>query len=173
MPADGRRDDWQTPAWLFDRLHSEFEFTVDAAASAGNAKVRRFWDTASDGLSQEWSGERVFCNPPYGAAVTAWTRKALHAARAGALSVLILPVRSESTWWAEHVLAASEIRFIRGRVHFEPPPGMTLPPGGSRPVFASAVVVFGRCCGLHVSSFPTPRVALALSQRRLPLVQSP
>ena len=27
-----RSDEWATPCWLFDRLHAEFNFTLDAAA---------------------------------------------------------------------------------------------------------------------------------------------
>ena len=161
-----RRSDWATPPWLFDMLHAEFRFTVDACASDWNCKLERYWSVLEDGLAQDWSGERVWCNPPYGAPVGAWTRKAIES---GGLAVLLLPVRSESAWWCEDVLRASEIRFVRGRVHFEPPPDHKLGRDGSRPVFASAVVVFGNGDGPRVSSFPTPRIAELERQRRLPL----
>lgn len=42
------RSDWETPPWLFDRLHREFRFDVDAAASAGNAKLPLFWTLLED-----------------------------------------------------------------------------------------------------------------------------
>ena len=30
------RDDWETPAWLFSALDSEFHFTLDAASTSPN-----------------------------------------------------------------------------------------------------------------------------------------
>jgi len=139
MPS--RRTDWETPPWLFELLHEEFRFDVDAAASPENAKLPRFWTAADDGLAQSWTGLRVWCNPPYGGQVGAWVRAARQKVRAGTcpLAVLLVPVRTETRWWHEEAMNASEIRFVRGRVHFLL--------GGrrvrdSRPVFASAVLVF-------------------------------
>lgn len=59
-------DDWETPPAFFDILDREFGFTVDACAAPHNAKCDRYWTREQDGLAQDWSGERVFCNPPYG-----------------------------------------------------------------------------------------------------------
>ena len=95
------RKDWGTPAWLFDRLHEEFAFTVDAAAEAHNAKLPRFWDRSIDGLSQNWGSERVWCNPPYGREIVPWIRKA-HESRG--LSVLLVPARTDTAWWAQQDL---------------------------------------------------------------------
>ena len=36
-------DAWATPDDLFDRLHKEFNFTLDAAANEHNAKVPEPW----------------------------------------------------------------------------------------------------------------------------------
>ena len=69
-------DEWATPQELFDRLNDEFHFTVDVCASKENAKVSRFFTKEQDGLKQDWTGEPVWCNPPYGRAVKAWIRKA-------------------------------------------------------------------------------------------------
>jgi len=70
------RKDYETPDWLFELFHERFEFTVDAAAHNGNAKLPRFWAAADDGLSQDWRGERVWCNPPYGRGIEHWLEKA-------------------------------------------------------------------------------------------------
>jgi phage N-6-adenine-methyltransferase len=60
MPNDERR----TPRWLFHRVDSEFDFTVAAAASHDNAYVARYWTKAENETQQDWSGHRVWCNPP-------------------------------------------------------------------------------------------------------------
>ena len=153
-----RRPDWETPDWLFDQLHEEFDFTVDASAHAGNHKLPRYWSEQEDGLSQDWSIERVWCNPPYGRDIGRWIQKAK---KSGGLAVLLLPVRSETAWWCCDVLEASEIRFVRGRVHFKIDGGANPHPKGCRPVFASAVVVFdgARSGSPLLSSFPTPFIA--------------
>ena len=160
-----RRNDWRTPAWLFDELNYEFSFTIDAAADSDNAKIYRFWDLEADGLEQDWSHERVWCNPPYGAQIVHWVEKAI---ADDGLAVLLVPVRTETVWWHRAIEGVHEIRFIRGRVHFEPPPDMPRPLAalGSRPVFASALLIFQPARDLDydtsqrkiVSSTTTPRL---------------
>lgn len=67
--------EWATPQPVFDALHAEFGFTVDVAATADNAKCARFYARWNDGLEQDWTGERVFCNPPYGREIGPWIKK--------------------------------------------------------------------------------------------------
>lgn len=67
---------WETPQKLFDELDAEFHFTLDAAASDENHKCTRYFTQKEDGLRQNWGGETVFCNPPYGSKETGlWTEK--------------------------------------------------------------------------------------------------
>lgn len=63
--ADKRRQCWQTPPELFNDLNSIFSFTVDAAASDSNTLLPRYWTEETDARTQDWSGETVYCNPPY------------------------------------------------------------------------------------------------------------
>ena len=58
--------EWETPQDLFDKLNSEFRFTLDPCATAENAKCRKYYTKGQDGLLQDWTGETVYCNPPYG-----------------------------------------------------------------------------------------------------------
>ena len=110
------RHDWQTPPELFEPLHAEFGFTLDAAASAENALLPRYWTAEDDALTQDWTGERVYCNPPYGRSGHRFIRKA--AERRAAVAVLLVPARPDTAAWHECVLGVAEIRFIRGRVRF-------------------------------------------------------
>lgn len=68
-------DEWATPQWLFDKLNDEFHFTLDPCALPSNAKCAKFYTPSEDGLAQNWEGESVFCNPPYGRQLGAWVRK--------------------------------------------------------------------------------------------------
>ena len=112
-------DEWATPQELFDRLNDEFHFTVDVCASKENAKVSRFFTKEQDGLKQDWTGETVWCNPPYGRAVKAWIRKAYeHFIGGGGTSVLLIPARTDTKWFHDYVYGKAEIRFIKGRLKY-------------------------------------------------------
>jgi phage N-6-adenine-methyltransferase len=139
--ADGRAympkaktDDHPTPRALFELLDAEFHFELDAAASAENAKCATYFKASEDGLLQPWAARRTYCNPPYGSALPAWTAKARAESIAGALVVMLLPVRTSTRWWADHVMRAAEIRLLTGRLDYGDR-------GGSAP-FDSAIVVW-------------------------------
>lgn len=104
---------WRTPVELYAKLDREFRFTLDPcpARKASEAGLPLF---GTDGLSMPWDGERVFCNPPYGRGLGRWLAKASEAD----LVVYLLPARTDTRWWHEYALSASEIRFVRGRLHF-------------------------------------------------------
>lgn len=110
--------DHTTPRALFDRWHSQFAFTVDAAAEPSNARLARFWTLATDGVAQPWTGERVWCNPPYGSRlILPWVAKA--ARREADVAVLFLPVRTGARWWREYVQPFAFVRWLPFRVRFE------------------------------------------------------
>lgn len=140
---NGNGRHWATPPEVFDPLHAEFAFTLDPCATAENAKCARFYAEADDGLAQDWRGERVFMNPPYGREVYAWTRKARDS---GALVVGLLPASTDLAWWHEDVVGhAAEVRYIRGRVRF-----LTGGPYRASGFFASVVVVWRPRCTVAV-----------------------
>lgn len=114
--ADEARQDWETPAWLFDEFDDEFSFTLDACASETNAKCARCFTQADDALRQRWEGV-VWMNPPYGREIVAFMRKARAEADLGATVVCLVPARVDTKWWNE-TTHRSEVRFRRGRVNF-------------------------------------------------------
>lgn len=122
-------DEWSTPRDVFRQLHEEFGFTVDACATAANARLERFWTAGEDGLAQDWRGERVWLNPPY-SNVARWVEKALEAQ--ADLVVLLVPARTCTRWW-HRIAPACEVRFVRGRLRFSDGAGVA--------PFASAVLV--------------------------------
>lgn len=70
-----KTDLWATPQDFYDKLNSEFHFTLDPCATPHNAKCVKFYTKEQDGLRQDWGGNTVFCNPPYGRDIYAWVRK--------------------------------------------------------------------------------------------------
>ena len=112
---DSKRQDWETPAVLFDPLNNEFGFTLDVCATAENAKCKSYFTIADNGLAQVWKGI-CWMNPPFGEQGK-WVHKAYQSAQEGATVVCLLPSRTNTNWWHD-VCMKGEVRFIRGRPKF-------------------------------------------------------
>ena len=50
-------DEWATPQEFFDKLNKEFHFTLDPCALPSNAKCKRYFTPADNGLLQNWGGK--------------------------------------------------------------------------------------------------------------------
>jgi site-specific DNA-methyltransferase (adenine-specific) len=142
---NGNGREWETPPELFAKLDEEFKFTLDPCATPANAKCERFYTEAQDGLAQDWRGERVFMNPPYGAEIYAWTRKARESVYDGyrrTLVVGLLPASTDLAWWHDDVVPWAKVRYIRGRVRF-----LTGGPYRASGFFASVIVIWNSPVG--------------------------
>lgn len=61
----------------------------------------------------------MFCNPPYGRELPRWVRKCYEESRKGALVVMLIPARTDTAYFHDYIYhKAKEVRFIRGRLHF-------------------------------------------------------
>ena len=112
---------WCTPQDFFDKLNAEFAFVLDAAATDKTAKCGLYYTPETDGLSQSWDrGGAVFCNPPYGREIGKWVQKAHEEAIAGGgyPIVLLIPARTDTSYFHDHIYGKAEIRFVRGRLCF-------------------------------------------------------
>ena len=111
--------EWGTPTKLFDKLNNMFNFTLDPCCNSYNAKCEKFYTVEDDGLSKSWQGEKVFCNPPYGRQIKDWVKKAYHESRhPGTTVVLLIPARTDTSYWHDYVMKSEMIYFIKGRLHF-------------------------------------------------------
>lgn len=113
-------DDWATPQDFFDTLNKEFHFTLDPCADDLNHKCEKYYTKEDDGLKQDWSGEIVFCNPPYGRDMTKWVRKCFNEVYAGdcKCAVMLVPARTDTRWFHDYIYQRAELRFIKGRLKF-------------------------------------------------------
>lgn len=111
-------NEWSTPKDLFDELNNEFHFTLDPCATPQNAKCRKFFTADDNGLLLDWSNDVVFCNPPYGRVIKDWVEKAYHEVEKGATVVLLIPARTDTSYFHKFIYKKHEIRFIAGRLHF-------------------------------------------------------
>ena len=109
--------EWATPSGLFDGLHAEFGFTLDVAASSGNAKCERYFTADQDALRQDWDGV-CWMNPPYGRDVPRWLEKAIAESKRGVTTVCLIPARTNTGWFHELCFGQGEVRFVRGRPKF-------------------------------------------------------
>lgn len=127
------KDDWTTPKDLFEALNEEFRFTVDLCSSDENALCKKHYTKENSGFDADLTGERVFCNPPYGRKSTAdWIEKC--ATCNAEIAVMLIPARTDTLAFHKYIYNKAEIRFLRGRLKFG---------GGSNSApFPSMIVIF-------------------------------
>jgi len=70
-----------------------------------------------DGLNVSWK-DRNFVNPPY-KNLADWVKKSYEESKTGKTCVMLIPSRTDTRWWHDYVMKASEIRFIKGRLKFD------------------------------------------------------
>lgn len=151
-------DDRSVLPEFFEPLHAQYRFTVDAAASVENALLPRFWTKADDALRQLWSGERVWCNPPF-SNLEPWLHKAWDEMTVDwgcGLVVMLVPAnRTEQGWWQRRVeplrdrpqpdmTTTLRVKFLPGRMRFRWPASRVVPPKGDRPPFGCALLIWER-----------------------------
>lgn len=116
-----KTDQWATPQDFFDALDREFSFTLDPCADEKNHKCNRYFTQEIDGLSQDWGGETVFCNPPYGRDIKNWVKKSRdEAQKPNTTVVMLIPARTDTQYFHDYIYQKPnvEVRFIKGRLKF-------------------------------------------------------
>lgn len=129
---------WETPQDFFDELNKEFKFTLDPCATKETAKCEKYFTKEDDGLTKNWGGECVFCNPPYGTEIKNWVKKCYEEGKKfNTIVVMLIPARTDTKYFHEFIYNKSEIRFIKGRLKFKGKQKGS----GSAP-FPSMIVIF-------------------------------
>lgn len=120
------RLDWKTPKAVYQVLDSEFQFDHDPCPVGGR-------ESGVDGLSTSWGGSN-YVNPPYGNQIPKWIAKGYEEWQKGKTVVFLIPSRTDTRWWHDYCMKATEIRFIKGRLKFDDQPNPA--------PFPSAIIVF-------------------------------
>jgi phage N-6-adenine-methyltransferase len=132
---------WSTPTELLSVLYRVYRFDLDPCSPRkdGPVKARVRFTADDDGLTLPWHGV-VFCNPPYGRTIARWIAKARSEFETGNAKgvVLLIPARTDTSYWHAHISKASLVYFLKGRLRF----GSSNKQSASAP-FASALVVWG------------------------------
>lgn len=102
-----KSDHAATPDWLFQALDAEFAFDFDPCPLNESPII--------NGLDIDWTGKRVFCNPPY-SSILPWVKKALSSA---ALTVFLVPKRFDALWCRLLRDAQAEIRIFKRSIVFD------------------------------------------------------
>lgn len=136
----------------FAPLRERFGFTIDAAASAENARLRRFWTREDDALCQNWDDERVWCNPPH-SDLERWVKGAWSKCeRAGGPEVVVMLVpanRTEQVWWQRWIEPYRDgrhpngprVEFLPGRMRFLAPGATEIKPN-ERPPYGCCLLIW-------------------------------
>ncbi len=112
-PADPNKGVWPTPDWLFGPLNKRHRFDLDAAASRGNAKCRRYFTEKQNALSRLWRSKACWVNWPYGCEPgndvwAAYARRQVELGIAKRLCALV-PVKAETAWYQDTIWGQNRV----------------------------------------------------------------
>ena len=94
-----KSDEWETPIDIFNKLDAEFHFDLDPCSTDSNHKCDKYFTKEINGLSKNWGGCRVFCNPPY-SNISKWVEKAYRESQQDhTLIVLLIPARTDTRYF--------------------------------------------------------------------------
>lgn len=133
--AEGKNDEWYTPAYIFDALNCTFDLDVAAPADY-RTFVPAIKFITENSLSIPWSGF-VWCNPPFGKRNTkmAWIEKMIEHNN----GILLTPDRTSAPWWQYAALRSGSLLQVRGKIKFYTPEGTT----GDSPGNGTTLFAFG------------------------------
>ena len=134
---DSGKDDWCTPKKLFEYFDDTYHFELDPCSTHENTLCEKHYTIVEDGLKQDWAGQKVFMNPPYGRETGKWIEKAYRESLKGAVVVCLIPCRPDTQYWHEIIFPyASQIYFIQGRLRYSD--------AKQSAPFPSAIIIFDK-----------------------------
>jgi DNA-binding XRE family transcriptional regulator len=137
------KDSRFTPKLIADAIKTAFgKIAFDPCAhprSPVKAPRQIFKAAGQDGLTQDWSGQVVFVNPPYSSS-SAWLRKINVEWQAGRIGLLLCLVNSKTDAREYHAALSNgaSVFFFEGRIKYVKPDGTQEP--SSQP---SMMIAFG------------------------------
>lgn len=96
-----------------------FTLLLDPASTHENALCEKHYTIKENGLLQDWGGETVYCNPPYGREVKHWVKKCYEESlKPNTTVVLLIFARTDTKYFHDYIYGKAELRFIKGRLKF-------------------------------------------------------
>ena len=140
MNIDTGEKTWLTPPHIIGALGP---FNLDPCCPP-----KMPWKTAAqmvcrpdDGLAVDWTGKRVWLNPPYGREAMPFLRKMAKNTGGCGGGILLIFARTDNSAWQGCIFPyAYGILFLRGRIRFCRPDGTP----GERATAPSALVAYSR-----------------------------
>lgn len=128
------RDDWQTPQWLFDKLHKQYKFKFDCCASKETTKLDSWSENFELTSGSIIKNTICWMNPPFSKAEDMFK----HFFEVVSNGIAIYRCDNlETGLWQKHILKNVDWVFIpKGRISYEGKEGT-----GSR--FPSALIGIG------------------------------
>ena len=113
-----KKQTWETPKELFDKLNKVFCFKLDAAANEENALCDCFYSENDNALKQEWAFS-TWVNPPYGRNIIEWVKKAYEESLKSKQIVMLIPAKVDTKYQQEYIFPyAKNICFIEDKSEF-------------------------------------------------------
>ncbi|MEN2747147.1 DNA N-6-adenine-methyltransferase [Sphingomonas sp. T9W2] len=122
------RDSRFTPPDFMDDIYTAFgAVDLDPCADVRSpviANRRILVSEGGDGLVEDWFGGLAYVNPPF-SNMLAWLRRAYEQWRVGNVRtvVCLVPVRTDSAFFHDTLIAEADIFLLQGRVKFLSPQG--------------------------------------------------
>ena len=143
---------WTSPDVVLHRVRCLAPIDLDPCGNANDeVRAAESWRGLQhpgphgiDGLTSRWlrpGRGLIYANPMFGRKLPDWTAKAVEEGRGGCEIVMLLPARTDTKWWHDHVVGQAQARcFWRGRLKFgNPPPAER----STTSTFPSCIVYWG------------------------------
>lgn len=144
-------DGWLTPEWVLELVRKVGPIGLDPCTEMSNpVDAQYFW--AAGGTEQPWNtfGKGlVYVNPPYGRALSEWSKKIIEEAQHGREIIVLVPARTETNWYGDLFDNAAAVAFFRKRIKFWHPSQ----PDKNSPKFPNAMFYFGENADLFADVF--------------------
>ena len=119
MNIDTGEKTWLTPPHIIEAL-GQFDLDPCCPPTMPWRTATRMVHWPEDGLKVDWTGKRVWCNPPYGRDAVPFLRKMAE----NKTGVLLVFARTDTSAWQDWIFPhAYGILFLRGRLRFCRPDG--------------------------------------------------
>ena len=116
MNADSGEKTWLTPPSIITAL-GKFDLDPCCPQSMPWRTAERMICLPENGLEVDWTGKRVWCNPPYGRDAIPFIRKMSQNLTGG--GILLIFARTDTAAWQDWIFPyAHAIMFLRGRIRF-------------------------------------------------------